>query len=308
MKILNLVYPDKSDIKYKKIQFPDGQQSIVLDMKIKTDKAVIKTRLNNFKDVELLICATQALYNTNSVKEIALYCPYFLGSRSDRKFEYGSVNYLKDVICPIINSLNFFEVSVLDPHSDVLEACLNNFRKESNLKLVEFVLSHLKYIPDELENWQQMSDLYTKNGYILVSPDAGATKKIYKLAEQIGYTGDIIICSKERDKDGRLTQVNVPLEHKHLRKDYIIIDDICDGGRTFINIAKELKTYMQNDPHAGKIYLIVTHGIFSKGFEELSKYFDGIYCTNSYSDIEPPINFTERHHYIKEKVKQLNVY
>ena len=36
----------------------------------------------------------------------------------------------------------------------------------------------------------------------------------------------------------------------------------------------------------GKIYLIITHGIFSKGFEELSKYFDGIYCTNSYSEID----------------------
>ena len=36
---------------------------------------------------------------------------------------------------------------------------------------------------------------------------------------------------------------------------------------------------------AGKTYLIVTHGIFSAGFEELYKHFDGIYCTNSYSDI-----------------------
>lgn len=34
-----------------------------------------------------------------------------------------------------------------------------------------------------------------------------------------------------------------------------------------------------------KIYLIVTHGIFSKGFKELNRYFDNIYCTNSYKDI-----------------------
>ena len=31
-------------------------------------------------------------------------------------------------------------------------------------------------------------------------------------------------------------------------------------------------------------FLVVSHGIFSKGFSELSKYFEGIYCTNSYSD------------------------
>ena len=300
MKILNLVYPDKSDIKYNKIQFPDGQQNIVLDMKIKTDKAVIKTRLNDFKDVELLICATQALYNTNSVKEIALYCPYFLGSRSDRKFEYGSVNYLKDVICPIINNLKFFEVSVLDPHSDVLEACIKGFRKESNLELVKFGLNNIY-------NLRCGETGYLKqNSFILVSPDAGASKKIYKLAEQIGYTGDIITCSKDRDNEGKLTKTVVPVYDTGplIMKDYIIIDDICDGGATFINIAKELKK-LYNCNH---IYLIVTHSIFSKGFGELSQYFDGIYCTNSYSDIEPPINFTERHHYIKEKVKQLNVY
>lgn len=27
------------------------------------------------------------------------------------------------------------------------------------------------------------------------------------------------------------------------------------------------------------------NGIFSKGFNELSKYFDAIYCTNSYQDM-----------------------
>ena len=28
-------------------------------------------------------------------------------------------------------------------------------------------------------------------------------------------------------------------------------------------------------------YLFVSHGIFSKGFEELKKYYEGIGCTNS---------------------------
>jgi ribose-phosphate pyrophosphokinase len=82
-------------------------------------------------------------------------------------------------------------------------------------------------------------------------------------------------------------------------KDYIIIDDIIDGGQTFINIAKELKS----KPLKGKIYLIVTHGIFSKGFAELSQYFDGIYCTNSYSDIENLVGGA----YTKN-FKQLNIF
>jgi ribose-phosphate pyrophosphokinase len=131
--------------------------------------------------------------------------------------------------------------------------------------------------------------------FILVSPDAGASKKIYKIAEQIGYTGNVITCSKDRDVNGKLTKTVVPITneqhtmlHKGPYKDFIIIDDICDGGATFINIAKQLKA----NGWKNKIYLIVTHGIFSKGFKELSEYFDGIYCTNSYKDIRlnQPIN------------------
>ena len=34
-----------------------------------------------------------------------------------------------------------------------------------------------------------------------------------------------------------------------------------------------------------KIYLVVTHGIFSAGFAELSRNFEHIYTTNSYRDI-----------------------
>ena len=149
---------------------------------------------------------------------------------------------------------------------------------------------------------------------ILVSPDAGASHKIYKLAEQIGYKGDIITCSKERDNKGKLTKTVVPISPHYLDslKDHIIIDDICDGGTTFINIAKTLKkryASMNNEDMKGKLYLIVTHGIFSKGFEELSQYFDGIYCTNSYKDIPKDYEFgTGSGIWLPDLVKQLNVF
>lgn len=310
MKTLNLAYPEKSDIKYRVDKFPDGQQQVVILDPVpdrtgeKTEHYIrgtnrryliipqivpvqIKTRLNTFTDLELIICATKSLKNLG-VKEIHLYTPYFMGARSDRQFESGSNNYLKDVICPIINSLEFDSVTVLDPHSDVLEACLNGFKKESNINLVYFTMNQLR-------------PLGIADDYILVSPDAGASKKIYKIAEQIGYKGDIITCSKDRDNDGKLTKTIVPVKDTGplCKKDYIIIDDICDGGATFINIAKELKKLY----NCNKIYLIVTHGIFSKGFEELSKYFDGIYCTNSYKDIQP----LDLHNF-RPFLKQLNVF
>lgn len=198
---------------------------------------------------------------------IHLYTPYFIGSRSDRQFEEGGNNYVKQVIAPVINSLEFKTVTVMDPHSDVLEACINNFRKLSNISLLHYVIHDL--------DREFPGDLFSN--IILVSPDAGASKKIFKLAEQVAFTGDIITCSKSRDEKGKLSHVVVPIQLNET-KDIIIIDDICDGGATFESVAGAL-----NDAgHTGKKYLMVTHGIFSKGFKSLSHYFDGIYTTNSY--------------------------
>ena len=184
--ILNLAYPEKSEIEYKVSKFPDGQQT--LDIVNTTtagllDKVVmIKSRLNNFKDLELIICANQALQNL-AVGRVHLYVPYFTGSRSDRRFVDGGINYLKQVICPIINSQNFASVTVLDPHSDVLEACLKNYNKVDNIKLVDYALETLNGRSSQTA---------------IISPDAGALKKIYDVAKHFNIT-NVTTASKVRN-------------------------------------------------------------------------------------------------------------
>ena len=54
----------------------------------------------------------------------------------------------------------------------------------------------------------------------------------------------------------------------------MIIDDICDGGATFLAIAEQIKPKHMT--------LIVTHGVFSKGFAVLEKKFDEIIVSDSY--------------------------
>jgi ribose-phosphate pyrophosphokinase len=304
MKILDLTDIDKSDIKYQIINYPDGQRDIVITSwvitngndwgkHINTQSVQIKSRLNNAEDLLMIICATKALRNLK-VKEIHLYVPYIMGLRSDRLFQEGGNRYVKDIIAPLLNAQNFESVTCIDPHSDVAENCINKLEKISNLELVEFALSQISSSNGKLFN-------YTSSDVILVSPDAGASKKIYKLAEQIGYKGDVITCSKDRDENGKLTKIKVPgLGGDQYGKDLIIIDDICDGGATFINIVKALKSQgVLTENTTSKIYLIVTHGIFSKGFGELQQYFDAIYTTNSYKQLNPDT---------QDFVKQLNVY
>lgn len=306
--LLNLVNPeDKLSCKFEISRFPDGQQSVrIIEDGYSTYYALrnqktpitIKSRLNTFRDLELIICANQALKEIG-VKSVKLYVPYFIGARSDRKFLEGSVNYLKKVISPIINAQEFDEVIVMDPHSDVLEACLNNYKKSNNFSLVKFALTNI----DNKDNAQSR--------ICLVSPDAGAYKKIFDVAQNFRIQ-NIVTATKVRDMaTGNILRTEIPelpgsigdADSANDGMKYVIIDDICDGGRTFIELAKVIK---ENRPSA-KVYLIVTHGIFSAGFDELNKHFEMIYTTNSYVDVSDP-EFSIRNDNNLHRLKQMNVF
>ncbi len=288
--ILDLTNKTNSDIDYHINEYPDGQKDIIIKeiedeksvadfqdfgqggsittYKLSKPPVVIKSRLNNMEDMGLIICAAQALKN-KKVKEIHLYIPYIMGLRSDRLFVEGGIRYIKDVLAPLINSQNFESVTCIDPHSDVAQNCINNFYSIDNAPLVKFALEHL---------YRFQRGQAIKGNFQFFSPDAGASKKIYKVAEKLGYHDEIIVCGKDRDENGKLTKTIIP-DNWHFDKDIIIIDDICDGGGTFINLAKAIK---ETGLHKGKMYLVVTHGIFSKGLKELNEIFDGAFTTDSY--------------------------
>ena len=123
-----------------------------------------------------------------------------------------------------------------------------------------------------------------RNELILLAPDAGALKKTYKIAKTIEYGKEVIFCEKQRNtKTGEITGTKI---YTNAIKDkmFIIFDDICDGGRTFIEIAKVLKAQ-----GAKKVILAVSHGIFSKGLEPLFEYIDEVFCTDSFNSL---LNFT----------------
>ena len=296
---LNLVNPDNSlSCKYEISRFPDGQQSIRIlehsyntfySLKEQPTPVIIKSRLNSFQDLELIICANQALKEIG-VKSVKLYIPYCIGGRSDRKFQEGGINYIKTVIAPILNSQNFDEVRIMDPHSDVLEACINNFVKINNDGLMLMALKSIINEDNDVSN------------ICLVSPDAGAYKKIFDVAKKFGID-KIITATKVRDiKTGKILHTEIPTLDQHNKLKYIIVDDICDGGRTFIELAKAI----HGSRPTAEVYLVVTHGIFSNGLYELSKEITRIYSTNSVKEIEAD-SYSD-YTVSKEFVTQLNVY
>lgn len=270
IQVLNLAYPEKSDIKFKVIKFPDGQQNIVVDLStINSDTCVVASRFCNFTDYELMVLAGYAIMD--KVEKIKYYIPYMLGARSDRQFEEGSVVYT-DFIETMLYALAGESCTALDIHNP--KAFTTDWVKNQSPK------SFITDVRFDIA-CNRIANILKYKSTIFVSPDKGAKERLKGLLPK---KATIIQCDKERNlKTGEIIKTVVPLKDiKTKDAAFIIVDDICDGGKTFIEIAKEL-------PEENEKFLVVTHGIFSKGIEPLAKYFKRIYCTNSYKDVAHPI-------------------
>ena len=193
-----------------------------------------------------------------------MFIPCLLSAQADRRFEENESFDLK-IIADIINSCEFTRVEIFDPHSDVTGALINNSHIVTN---AEFIMDTLSKI-NSIAGWDY-------GDIVLVSPDAGAFKKIYKLAKDINFEGEIITCSKSRDNSKGELELRVPKFPEG--KVALIIDDICLGGRTFTTIAEKLR---ENGYSEKQMFLAISHGIFNQGFEKLKDHFTKIYVTNS---------------------------
>ncbi|MCV6630794.1 MAG: ribose-phosphate diphosphokinase [Flavobacteriaceae bacterium] len=253
-------FPKNETIAYKSLVFPGGEPHIEIEPLQDTKTAVcICHRIGNFEDFGFLLLAIGALKRMG-IRSISAFIPYFPAARQDRVTTPGTALSVK-VYADILNQQGLDQLLIFDPHSEVTTAVLQAPTVLSNHIFIQELLQELP------------PDLY------IVSPDAGAQKKIYELG---GYLQDyeVIEAGKKRDvKSGKLSGFRVYAEDLEGR-DCLIVDDICDGGGTFIGLAAALKA-----KNAGNLYLAVSHGIFSKGLEPLETVFTKVYCTNSFRDM-----------------------
>lgn len=223
----------------------------------------IVSRIQNSDDIMQLVMVKNALDNFNKAfyYKTHLIMPYVPYARQDRVCVNGEPFSLK-AFATIINSLGFASVKVFDPHSDVVAGVINNVQVVSQLHIICMYQDFFK----------------VGASGIFVSPDAGANKKTAELAKYFSH-GRFIRADKLRDLATGEIKETIVYDNDLTGLSVIIADDICDGGRTFIELAKVLKS-----KGASKVTLYVTHGIFSKGTDVLFKNgIDEIYTTDSYS-------------------------
>ncbi|MFK7799964.1 MAG: ribose-phosphate diphosphokinase [Aureispira sp.] len=261
-------YGTNQALPFEHFTFSGGEPHFKLLEAVNPKQTIVIThRVQSFNDMGVILLAVDALRRAG-IKQIELVLPYFPAARQDRVMVAGEPLSVK-IYADLINNLHLDQVTIFDAHSEVAIALLNNCRAVSNHPFIEQVLQNLGEV-------------------LLIAPDGGALKKIYKLAAHLQGAYPVVECSKSRDvRTGKLSGFKVFAEDLQ-GADCLIVDDICDGGGTFMGLATALK-----EKNAGKLYLAVSHGIFNKGIEPLTQHFSQIFTTNAFKDCAPHENLTQ---------------
>lgn len=222
----------------------------------------IYAHITSADEVMELFLLTDAIRRVYPEIRLGLHLPYLPYARQDRVCAPGESLALK-VFCNLINSQNYKHVWVDDVHSPVSLALLDRVQDSSVRDL-----------------WVRFRNQLPLTNTILVAPDSGSLKKVGDLAKEFGLR--MVRADKIRDvQNGEILETKVYSDHVG-DANFLIADDICDGGRTFLELAKVLRPLTK-----GRVDLYVTHGIFSKGIDIFRDLIDTIYTVYPFPNIVP---------------------
>jgi ribose-phosphate pyrophosphokinase len=217
------------------------------------DTIDLVAKIQNSDQLMAMFLATDALRRVYPNARLDLNIPYFPYARQDRVCNPGEALSAK-LMATLINSQNYATVTVVDPHSPVLVAALDRC----------FVVDQITAFKGIKDDWSE---------WTIIAPDAGAAKKTEEFAKAVGAKA-VVYFQKHRElSTGKITGM-APIGDVDPDGKYLVLDDICDGGRTFVELVKCI-SYVEY------LELAVTHGIFSKGVEVLTDVFDHVYTTDS---------------------------
>lgn len=169
---------------------------------------------------------------------VHLFLPYLPYARQDKHVS-NETTFAFRVFSRMLNLLDFNTVEVLDPHCKTRVHMIDNVTS----------LSPRSHIQDAIS---------ATSAGILLFPDQGALRR-YEPLQLL----DHVVADKVRDQaTGTITSFT--LNGSVLEHVVLIVDDLCDGGYTFVLAAKA--AYASG---ATEVHLYTTHGLYTKGLQVL---------------------------------------
>lgn len=255
---VRIVRHNGEEIEYGKLIFPDGQPHITLCENVADQEVTIIASITSPDALFDVLMLDDVLTAGNNV--VHLYVEYLMGGRMDRSISTEDSVELA-IVARVLNTCAFETITILDPHSRMSTQLLGAAHDYPYSRAHE-ILSH-----------------YDPANTVIIAPDEGSTERVVRLTDDTDFR--IVQCSKQREsRTGKLSGFAIEDDPALVdNKCCLIFDDICDGGGTFVGLAKVLRA-----AGATSVDLFVTHGIFSKGRD--LEGIDIVYSTNSYRGLE----------------------
>ena len=279
---------------FEGMYFPAGEAHVkILADKERKDvgKLTQIARVNSADGNDLFQLAMWADACRNRGEKTILHLPYLPGARADHPEElvYGARIY-----ADFINSMHIDEVIVFDPHSHRMPDLINNVKVIDSTRLVrQHIVGHAdRGGPQRYQG--------------IIAPDKGAIERAMHVA--LATHLPLYRAEKKRDPDtGKLSGFSceeLPEEGK-----FLVVDDICDGGGTFMGLAEAIGVGRE------RLGLYVSHGVFSGAAYNLWKYYSEIWTTDSLDtahNIDRPTFYNDtvarlqQYHHLSTNVIELN--
>jgi len=232
---------DGTEVPFTTTIFPDGTSQVWKLDESKFDSAAENYILWLFENEGELIHVCQLAQLCYEVLDssIDLVCPYLPYGRQDKDVA-NDKSFALITFKEILYNAGITRIESFDPHSKT-----------------DMIYPMTNATPAEFHR-----SLITKNEYdLLCFPDKGAAERYMRASSKPS-----IYAEKNRDQlTGIITGLNIITNGQEVTgRKILIVDDICDGGMTFIKVAEALQMFKP-----GQIDLAVSHGLFSKGKQVL---------------------------------------
>jgi ribose-phosphate pyrophosphokinase len=235
--------------KIEPFRFPAGELSLKVPENLEETPIAALVEGTDVNDY-LLLAEWAELVHSQGFKAVAMI-PYLPAARADRGHPFGAKVY-----ADLINDAGLDQVICFDPHSSVMPDMIENLT----------VLYSAPVIKDALFSRDP------KHYAGVIAPDHGAIDRTQRVADELGLP--MYKAEKHRDfETGKLTGFTceqLPAEGR-----FLVVDDICDGGGTFLGLADACGVGRE------RLGLWVSHGVFSGHAERLLDAFAEIHTTDS---------------------------
>jgi ribose-phosphate pyrophosphokinase len=252
----------------KTFQFSAGETQVRLSpLPTGVRKIRVRADIESSQTLVELLLTLDAINNLEYQGPVGLTLPYLPYSRQDRACAPGEAFALSVLVNCLVPYLGADDtITTWDVHSSVARTLF-----DSKFQGVFYNVSAASL----LQNFELEKDVVFNPSTIVIAPDKGAVDRATEVQNVLGLERTVYATKVRNPDDGQILRTEVPEDVNYRGKNLLIVDDICDGGRTFIELAKVLREY-----EPSRIDLYVTHGIFSKGFKVFEGFIDNIYVAN----------------------------